>query len=362
MELSQIRAFLALAETLSFTRAAEMCGVSQPSLSRAIKALETELGGPLIRRERGRSHLTELGRIVRPHLAQALSLTDVVKAEAIDFSNMTAATLTLGIMCTVGPGRMIALVDHLTRASRSCSCSCATPPARGWSRMLLAGEIDVAVVGLPAYPEELEIHPLYSERYVIAFPPGHRFERLESVAWSDLAGERYLERLNCEYMAHYEHDFGEVDLHLDVRYESEHEDWIQAMILAGLGCACIPAVHAAVPGGQDPAAGPARAAPDDLARHGARPTPFARGRSVLAAVPVDEMDGSAGLRPKRVATAGSASLGRLFAPGSPRSSRRSARSSARRRPATRRRWPRDAQQRAQCRLAALQSRQHAYNL
>lgn len=240
MELSQIRAFLALAETLNFTRAAEACGVSQPSVSRAIKALEAELGGPLIRRERGRSHLTELGRMVRPHLEQAMSLTDVVKAEAIDFSKMTAATLTLGVMCTVGPVRMIALIDHLTRRVPQLQLSLRDADGEGIVSMLLAGEIDMAVVGLPVYPEALETHPLYTEDYVIAFPPGHRFERLESVSWSDLAGERYLDRLNCEYMTHFEHAFGEVDLHLDIRYKSEHEDWIQAMILAGLGCACMP--------------------------------------------------------------------------------------------------------------------------
>jgi LysR family transcriptional regulator, hydrogen peroxide-inducible genes activator len=240
MELSQIRAFLALAETLNFTRAAEACDISQPTLSRAIKALEAELGGPLIRRERGRSHLTELGRIVRPHLAQAMSLTDVVKAEAIDFSKMTTAKLTLGVMCTVGPGRMIALVDHLTRRVPQLQLHLRDATGDELVAMLLAGEIDVGIVGLPTYPDELDVHPIYTEQYVIAFPPGHRFERHQSVSWSDLAGERYLERLNCESMEHYEHKFGEIDLHLDIRYSSEHEDWIQAMILAGLGCACMP--------------------------------------------------------------------------------------------------------------------------
>lgn len=240
MELSQIRAFLALSETLNFTRAAELCGVSQPSLSRAIKALETELGGQLIRRERGRSHLTELGRIVRPHLEQAVSLMDIVKSEAIDFSKMSAAALTLGVMCTIGPGRMIALVDHLTRRVPQLRLKLCDANGPALVTMLLAGEVDVALVGLPAYPEDLEVHPLYSENYVIAFPPGHRFERMTAVSWSDLAGERYLDRLNCEYLSHFELAVGDVDLRLDVRYESEHEDWIQAMIVAGLGCACMP--------------------------------------------------------------------------------------------------------------------------
>ena len=67
MEMHQVRYFLALSDTLNFTRAAERCNVAQPSLTVAIKKLEAELGGPLFRRERNRSHLTDLGRLMKPH-------------------------------------------------------------------------------------------------------------------------------------------------------------------------------------------------------------------------------------------------------------------------------------------------------
>ena len=60
MEMHQIRYFLAVAQTLNFTRAAEQCNVSQPALTRAIQQLEDELAGPLIRREGKLSHLTDL--------------------------------------------------------------------------------------------------------------------------------------------------------------------------------------------------------------------------------------------------------------------------------------------------------------
>ena len=63
MEMHQVRYFVALCETLNFTRAAEKCNVTQPSLTRAIKLLEDELGGPLFNRERNQTHLTELGQI-----------------------------------------------------------------------------------------------------------------------------------------------------------------------------------------------------------------------------------------------------------------------------------------------------------
>jgi DNA-binding transcriptional LysR family regulator len=240
MELNQIRFFLALAETLNFTRAAEICGVSQPSLSRAVRALEAELGGELVRRERGRSHLTELGRMVLPRLRQAVSLTDVAKAEANDFSRMSTATLTLGVMCTIGPDRLIALVDHLTRRLPQLELRLRDAPGERIVEMLLDGQLDVALVGLPEYPDALQAHALYDEPYVVAFPPGHRFERMEAVPWSELGGERYLDRLNCEFTAYFERVEGAFDLELDVRYASEHEDWIQAMIVAGLGCACMP--------------------------------------------------------------------------------------------------------------------------
>src|SRR5262245_11508152 len=72
MEMHQIRYFLAVADELNFTRAAEKCNVAQPSLTRAIKLLEEELGGPLFHRERANTHLSELGRAVQPNLEQIL--------------------------------------------------------------------------------------------------------------------------------------------------------------------------------------------------------------------------------------------------------------------------------------------------
>ena len=70
MQMNQIRYFLALCEERNFTRAAKRCGVSQPSLTNAIKRLEQTLGGPLFHRNRRNIELTELGRVVKPYLKQ----------------------------------------------------------------------------------------------------------------------------------------------------------------------------------------------------------------------------------------------------------------------------------------------------
>ena len=240
MDLNQIRCFLAVAECLNFTKAAETCGVSQPTMSRAIKSLEEELGAELIRRERGMTHLTELGRIVRPGLERALAMTEAVKVEAQDFSSMSAATLKLGVMCTIGPSRLIPIISHLTMNVPQLNIELLEAAGSSILDSLINGEIDVALVGMPKYPEPISIAPLYHERYVVVFPTGHRFEGMMSVPVTELHDERYVERLNCEYIAHFSEVSGPFVVNLDVRYKSEHEDWIQAMISAGMGCACMP--------------------------------------------------------------------------------------------------------------------------
>lgn len=83
MHLAQIRYFVALCEERNFTRAAKRCGVSQPSLSNGIKALERELGGELF--ERSGMSLTALGRAVRPALEAALASCEQIKKRATAF-------------------------------------------------------------------------------------------------------------------------------------------------------------------------------------------------------------------------------------------------------------------------------------
>ncbi len=85
--LQQLRYFLALCEERNFTRAAKRCGVSQPSLTWAIRQLEMEFGGPLFVRSRRISRLSELGMVVRPHLA---AINDAVRSAKHDAAAFVA--------------------------------------------------------------------------------------------------------------------------------------------------------------------------------------------------------------------------------------------------------------------------------
>lgn len=84
MKLHQIRYFLALCEERDFTRAATRCTVAQPAFTRAIKALEEELGGALFHRQHANTHLSRLGQKLKPILEQAYSHAEGAKRQARD--------------------------------------------------------------------------------------------------------------------------------------------------------------------------------------------------------------------------------------------------------------------------------------
>ncbi len=80
--MNQIRYFLALCEERNFTRAAKRCGVSQPSLTNAIKRLEQILDGPLFHRDPRKIEPTKLARTIKPYLEQISKSVDKAKRKA----------------------------------------------------------------------------------------------------------------------------------------------------------------------------------------------------------------------------------------------------------------------------------------
>jgi DNA-binding MarR family transcriptional regulator len=88
MKMHQVSYFLALCEEKSFTRAAKRCGVKQPSITRAIKELENEIGGALFERSHSYIRLTNLGRLVRPDFTQIERSATEVRLKIVRF--MTA--------------------------------------------------------------------------------------------------------------------------------------------------------------------------------------------------------------------------------------------------------------------------------
>jgi DNA-binding transcriptional LysR family regulator len=245
----EVRYFLAVCETLNFTRAAERCNVSQPSLTRAIQKLEAEFGGLLFRRERAATHLTDLGSLVRPQLERIAKDAEAVKSTANSFLRMKDAPLSLGIMCTIGPLRCVGFLSRFQKDHPGIELTMTEDTPARLVELLNEGKIDVAVMAQPEpFPERFDVHPLYCENFVVAFPAGHRFDRMNAVRIADVGGESYLSRINCEYYDQLGQVCRDNNAPLIDAYRSEREDWIQSMVMAGMGICFMPEFSPVLPG------------------------------------------------------------------------------------------------------------------
>jgi LysR family hydrogen peroxide-inducible transcriptional activator len=249
MEMHEVRYFLAVCDTLNFTRAAERCNVSQPSLTRAIQKLEAEFGGLLFRRERAATHMTDLGQLVRPQLERIAKDAETVKSTANSFLRMKDAPLSLGIMCTIGPLRCVGFLSRFQKDHPGIELTMTEDTPARLVELLGDGKIDVAVMAQPEpFPERFDVHPLYRENFVVAFPAGHRFDQMNAVRIAEVGGESYLSRINCEYYDQLGQVCRENNAPLIDAYRSEREDWIQSMVMAGMGICFLPEFSPILPG------------------------------------------------------------------------------------------------------------------
>ncbi len=251
MEMHQVRYFLAVAEDLNFTKAAERCNVSQPALSRAIQALEQELGGPLFRRERSHTHLSELGRMVQPHLAEVFDNIKSATRLALDYARLKKTPLKLGIMSTIAPDQIIDLIAAVRTRHPGIELRLCDSDAKGLRARLIDGDLEVVIYALPGEEPDERAHmmPLFRERMVIAVGLGHRLANQSTVRVRDIDSENYIHRNNCEFAGYADAILAEQGVTCNPAYWSDRDDWTLAMVAAGLGFGFLPehsAKHAGV--------------------------------------------------------------------------------------------------------------------
>lgn len=249
MEMSQIRYVLAAAKHLNFTKAAAACNVTQPALTKGVKALEGELGSPVFHREGRRVLLSSFGRSMLPHLQHIADEAHATQILAQNFRLLEDVPIRLGVMSTVGHIRLARFLGQFEKNHSGLELSVSEASVSDLKSKLSEGEIDVAVMTQTGgLSEEFRTQPLYSERYIVVFPPEHRLGRLNAISLHELSGENYVDRLACEMREMVMSVCETEGVELYARFRSEREDWIQAMVLAGIGFAFMPEYSVTLPG------------------------------------------------------------------------------------------------------------------
>lgn len=192
MKLSTLRYLVAFADELSFSRAAERCHVSQPTLSISLQNLELELGITLIERARGHVALTNIGREVVAQARRALEEARRVELIAQTGINPLAGTFRLGVIHTIGPYLLPELIASIRRTARDMTLYIEENMTAMQSDFLKYGTVDAAIIALPFNIPGIETYPLYDEPFMVIVPPGHPWEKRKTIAIEEVRGEDVL--------------------------------------------------------------------------------------------------------------------------------------------------------------------------
>src|ERR1041384_6073440 len=191
MEMHQVRYFLAVAHTLNFTRAAEECNVTQPSLTRAIKQLEGELGGDLFRRERPQAQLTELGQRMHPLLKQCYDSALGARSLASAIKGGEVAALRLALSHSVDLTFLIPHLMELTGHFDRLELKFLRGTGEETAEALKQGHAELALAaGTGGLGERLDACPLFTETSGLIANARHRLANAATVELEELRHER----------------------------------------------------------------------------------------------------------------------------------------------------------------------------
>ena len=241
MELHQVRYFLAVAQTLNFTRAAEECHVAQPSLTRAIRQLEGELGGELFRRERPHAQLTELGERTLPLLKQCYDSALAARSVAKAIKSGEAGTLRLALSRTIDQSLVMPHVVELGKLFRRLELRLFRGTAPEVLKFLKDGQAELAVGSAIGEDwERLDSWSLFRESFHVYVACGHPVAQIQSVGLEELRQERLVVRNYCESTAQLLEVLRGLHFDVDRAHEISAEADLIALIEAGFGFGLFP--------------------------------------------------------------------------------------------------------------------------
>ncbi|MGK8706906.1 LysR family transcriptional regulator [Metapseudomonas otitidis] len=243
MTVKQLRAFLAVAQSLSFAQACERLHLSQPALSLAIKTLEESLGGQLLVRTTRSVALTPEGETLLP-IARRL-LADWDDAEELLHQHFTLQLGKVAIAAMPSFASNLLPVALKAFRDRHPKVNVAVHDVINEQvlEMVRSHRVELGIAFEPSSLEGLAFTPFYSDRFVAVVPAGCALAERDTVSWAELLGEPFITlqrpsavRLLLEDSVAARHG------HLPVAFESHQLVTVGRMVAQGLGVSAVPSL------------------------------------------------------------------------------------------------------------------------
>ncbi|WP_380874346.1 LysR family transcriptional regulator [Sphingomonas sp. DBB INV C78] len=236
-----LRYFLAVIDHGNFSRAAEQCNVSQPTLSVGIAKLERALGKPLFHRTNRRVELTPAGAHFAVHARRIEAEFNL--AEAAVAGQGKRRTVRLGVLATI-PTAMVSRIVAV-QAGGDEQVELVEGRERDLLDRLARGRIDAALTLLRPDNDRYAREPLWSEGYGLALPEAHPLAGEAVIAGEALADNVMIVRRHCEVLAETSHYFTTRGVRPFFAARTTSEDRALALVASGLGVTVMPDRHAA---------------------------------------------------------------------------------------------------------------------
>jgi LysR family hydrogen peroxide-inducible transcriptional activator len=245
MEMHQLRYVVAVARARNFSRAAEQCHVSQPSLSQQIQKLEEELGERLFDRMKREAKLTAHGEAFLPRALRILEEVDLARREASDARSLLRGRVIVGVLPTIAPYLLPAVLGDFAKRFPSVEIVVQEETTAQLLKLMNACEIDFAVASRPIQDRRIEVKDLFTEELRLALPPRHSLTRKRTVRLADLEKEPFIVMKEGHCLGDQVLNFCERrDLKPTISFRTAQLETIQALVHAGVGISLVPEMAA----------------------------------------------------------------------------------------------------------------------
>lgn len=192
MTLTELKYIVTLAQERHFGRAADKCYVSQPTLSVAIKKLESELDVAIFERSKSSVTVTPIGEQIVAQAQRVLEEARAIKDLASSGKDQLSSPLKIGAIFTIGPYLFPHLVPQIHQQAPSMPLYLEENYTGVLRRQLRDGELDAIMVALPFTEPDVLTRPLYDENFVAVLPRNHPWAKQEFIEPDQLADEDLL--------------------------------------------------------------------------------------------------------------------------------------------------------------------------
>lgn len=244
MELHQLRYVVAVAETRSFTRAAEQCFVAQSALSHQVAKLERELGLRLFARTSRRVEITQAGAAFLTPARECLAAAERAAAEAAAAVGEVRGRLTIGVISTVAAVDLPAALERYRQAHPGVGIALRMGGSTEMAERVAAGELDLAFLGLPEgdVPTGVQVRLLAQDHLVAVLPPDHDLATTAQTTLAQIAAETFADfPADSPGRAQSDRAFADVRLERDVAFEVSSPGLMLDLVRRRLAIALLPA-------------------------------------------------------------------------------------------------------------------------